>query len=162
MRNGKELFIFEDKYNCCFTLGSDQWQQRTTTAASEAQQQSVSWDSIGNSDLQQQQVSQQQQQQWPQQGNWQQTSQEQTSQQQQQSWQQQQQQVKLISYYVVYLTVWKEFTWLLCPLCVLYQGRFQRWLLGCSQITVVCYWLQNYGIRICLQYHWLMLCISGW
>ena len=90
----KNKFICEDKCNCRFTLGSDQWQQRTATATSEAQQQSVSWDSIGNSDLrQQQQASQQQQQQWPQQGNWQQTSQEQTSQ-QQQSWQQQQ--VKLV------------------------------------------------------------------
>ena len=88
VRNGKEVFIFGGKCNCCFTLGSDQWQQRTATATSEAQQQSVSWDSIGNSDLQQQQVSQQQQ--WPQQGNWQQTSQDQPSQQQQQSWQQQQ------------------------------------------------------------------------
>ena len=74
---------------CCrILLGSDQWQQRSATG--EAQQPSVSWDSIGTGDLQQQQHSQQQQP-WPQQsqqqGNWQQTSQEQSS--QQHTWQQQ-------------------------------------------------------------------------
>ena len=92
MKNENDCGLNE-KRKSCFSSGSDQWQQRIATATSEAQQQSVSWDSIGNSDLQQQQVAQQQQ--WSQQGNWQQTSQEQTSQQQQQSWQQQQQ-VKLI------------------------------------------------------------------